>query len=246
MFKKEWEMLKLFSGLHHPHLVTALSAFRQAGRLSFIFPYAPSDFERYKEASYPPQGRSGALWISAQLKGLIGAIDTMHNPKHLHDRLGPVKKYGRHNDIKCDNILCFRKSGTTDEVILVISDFGLSAFNSDKSRSNIPNESVPPVPGYRPPECDIEGGTISRAFDIWTVGCLFLELITWFLGGPKYVKEFGEKRTTLFINGSNNNIFFSFNNLLESGKSDGTKAILVKPEVTDVSRRCGQRKDSFS
>ena len=236
LFKKEWEILKQFSGLNHPHLITALSAFRQADRLSFIFPYARSDFERHKELSRPPQGRSGALWIAAQLEGLIGAIDTMHNPRHLHRHLDPtaIKKYCRHSDIKCDNVLCFRKAGTQDEVILVISDFGLSEINSDKSRSNIPNQKVPPVPGYRPPECDIEGGTISRAFDIWTIGCLFLELMTWFLGGPRYVKEFDKKRTTPFINGSKNNIFFSFKNL-ESGTSDGAKAILVKPEVTAVS-----------
>jgi serine/threonine protein kinase len=237
LFKKEWEILKQFSGLNHPHLITALSAFRQAGKLNFIFPYARSDFERHKEFSNPPQGRGGALWIAAQLEGLIGAIDTMHNPKHLHRHLDPtaIKKYCRHSDIKCDNVLCFRKAGTKDEVILVISDFGLSEINSDKSRSNIPNQKVPPVPGYRPPECDIEGGTISRAFDIWTIGCLFLELVTWFLGGPQYVKKFEKRRTTPFINGSKNNIFFSFKNLA-SGASGGTKAILVKPEVTAVSR----------
>ena len=38
-------------------------------------------------------------------------------------------------------------------------------------------------PGYRPPECDVDGGYINRLFDIWMMGCLFLEMITHLLGG---------------------------------------------------------------
>ncbi|KAK6705351.1 hypothetical protein SNK05_009247 [Fusarium graminearum] len=213
------------------YLLTALSAVTQDDKWSFIFPCASSDFDRYKETIDPPQGRRGAIWLLTQLTGLIGAIDTIHDPRHLN--LGPQGKYGRHGDIKCDNILCFKNSETTDDV-LVISDFGLSKLNSDKSRSNIPNATVPPVPGYRPPECDIEGGKVSRAFDVWTIGCLFLELITWFLGGPSYIKKFEKKRTTTFINGMMNNIFFTFQELVPRD-SGGAKAILVKPEVTEVS-----------
>ncbi|KAM0398835.1 hypothetical protein ACHAPZ_007800, partial [Fusarium culmorum] len=183
----------------------------------------------YKETIDPPKGRRGAMWLLTQLEGLIGAIDTIHDPRHLN--LGPQGKYGRHGDIKCDNILCFKNSETTDDV-LVISDFGLSKLNSDKSRSNIPNATVPPVPGYRPPECDIEGGKVSRAFDVWTIGCLFLELITWFLGGPSYIKRFEGKRNTTFINGMMNNIFFTFQELVPRDPG-GAKAILVKPEVTE-------------
>ncbi|WXC63386.1 hypothetical protein SNK03_009208 [Fusarium graminearum] len=229
-FQDEWDMLKRFSGLYHAHLVTALSAVTQDDEWSFIFPCASYDFETFKENVDPPQGVPGVIWLSTQLEGLIGAIDTIHVPKHLH--LGPERKYGRHGDIKCDNVLCFKKSGPEGDIVLVISDFGLSKFNSDKSRSNIPNAKVPPVPGYRPPECDIEGGTVSRAFDVWTIGCLFLELVTWFLGGPSYIREFEEKRTTKFINGMMNNIFFTFGDLVPRDP-DGAKAILVKPEVTE-------------
>ncbi|KAH7150951.1 kinase-like domain-containing protein [Fusarium sp. MPI-SDFR-AT-0072] len=226
-FNEGWEMLKRFSGRTHPHLVTVLCAFSCEEERSFIFPNASYDLSEYLEKHEPPTQKNGTLWISNQFLGLMGALDTIHNPKHLHQ--GVTQRYGRHGDIKCDNILCFKRSGTQNDVVLVISDFGLSAFNTDKSRSNIPNKNVPPVPGYRPPECDIEGGTISRAFDVWTIGCLYLELITWFLGGSDYVEEFSNKRTTIFINGSNNNIFFT----LKSGKEPGTYVAQVKPEVTE-------------
>ncbi|KAI6762445.1 hypothetical protein HG530_008425 [Fusarium avenaceum] len=225
-FRNELNMLKRFSGLTHPNLVTALSAINHKDEWSFIFPNASCALDQYMETSTPLKERGGAYWISSQITGLMGALETIHNPKHLH--LGAeTKRYGRHGDIKCDNILCFKGSGTENQNVLVISDFGLSAFNTDKSRSNIPNRQVPPVPGYRPPECDIDGGTISRAFDIWTIGCLFLELITWWLGGYGYFKEFETQRTTPFINGARNNIFFTF----RSGKQEGTYVIIVKPEV---------------
>ncbi|KAF5256158.1 hypothetical protein FOXYS1_13383 [Fusarium oxysporum] len=185
-------------------------------------------------ASNPPKNRTGVLWFSSQMCGLMGALDTIHDPKHLHLEQGVIRKYGRHGDIKCDNILCFQKSGTTNEKILVISDFGLSAFNSDKSRSNIPNGKVPPVPGYRPPECDIEGGTVSRAFDIWTLGCLFLDFVTWFLGGHGYLAEFKRKRKTPFINGAVNDIFFTIKSLEKKKMEEkATYVALVKPEVTE-------------
>ncbi|KAF4967205.1 hypothetical protein FSARC_5212 [Fusarium sarcochroum] len=225
-FRTEWDMLKRFSGLVHPHLVTTLGAFSQGGKWSFIFPNASCDLSQYLETSNAPRGWNGACWFAKQLFGLMGALNAIHNPEQLSQ--DPIKRYGRHGDIKCDNILCFEKSGTSREKIFVISDFGLSAFNRDTSRSNIPNKQIPPVPGYRPPECDIEGGTVSRAFDIWTLGCLFLDFITWFLGGHEYVQRFQGRRTTIFINGSYNDIFFA----LMSGQKEGTYVARVKPEVT--------------
>ncbi|KAF5241355.1 hypothetical protein FANTH_9160 [Fusarium anthophilum] len=235
-FQQEWEMLKRFNGLKHPHLVTALCAFRCADERGFIFPSAICDLGEYLEKSEPPRHSKASVWISNQLLGLIGALQTIHNPKNVEQGVG--SGYGRHGDIKCDNILCFKRLGDNDEIILVISDFGLSTFNRIQSRSNIPNQKILPVPGYRPPECDIEGGTISRSFDIWTMGCLFLDLITWFLGGPRYVKEFSQARTTMFINGANNNIFFAFKR--RADKESFT--VQVKAEVVEIlSSKCTRR-----
>ena len=114
--------------------------------------------------------------------------------------------------------------------ILVVSDMGLSSFNSDLSRSNIPNHAIPKVPGYRPPECDVKGGTISRAYDIWTLGCLFLELITWLLGGAKYLEQFNTERKSIYINGAVNNIFF----VLKQLKQGNGRVAQVKKQVTEV------------
>ncbi|KAF5231212.1 hypothetical protein FOXYS1_15840, partial [Fusarium oxysporum] len=90
-FKTEWDMLKRFSGRAHPHLVTALSAFRQDGKLSFIFPNASCALDQYMVASNPPKNRTGVLWFSSQMCGLMGALDTIHDPKHLHLEQGVIR-----------------------------------------------------------------------------------------------------------------------------------------------------------
>ena len=228
-FQNELEQLKRFNGLVHDHLVTLLATFTLNKRYYFLFPYADGTLEQYWEnVKTPNLDLATVRWVSTQCSGIMAAIDSIHDPKHLKNLT--VKKYGRHGDIKPDNILWFRSSKDLSG-ILVVSDMGLSSFNRDTSRSNIPNTKIPKVPGYRPPECDVEGGTISRAYDIWTLGCLFLELLTWLIGGWKLVEQFQKERKSIYITGAVNNIFFDLKKI--KGR-DGYVA-QVKIQVTHVS-----------
>ncbi|TXB96155.1 hypothetical protein FocTR4_00016555, partial [Fusarium oxysporum f. sp. cubense] len=52
---------------------------------------------------------------------------SIHNPKHPGQ--GASSDYGRHQDINFNKIICFERSGSKDEIVLVISDFSLSTFN---------------------------------------------------------------------------------------------------------------------
>ncbi|KAF5972430.1 kinase-like (PK-like) [Fusarium coicis] len=106
-FQEELKMLQRFNGLEHPHLVTGLCAFSCGEERSFIFPSAICDLSEYLEENEPPRHSKATTWISSQLLGLIGAIRAIHNPKHVEK--GGGTGYGRHGDIKCDNILCFKK-----------------------------------------------------------------------------------------------------------------------------------------
>lgn len=159
------------------------------------------------------------------------AINLIHNPQHL-DSAG---QFGRHGDIKAENILWYKTKNNDpqDRGILVISDFGLAAINSAKSRSMMPNDAagLRLTPSYRPPECDIAGGKITRAFDIWSIGCLYLEMACWLLKGTPGKKDFDEKRTTTFISGANTDIFFDIK------RCDGNNAkyiFMVKEAVSEV------------
>jgi serine/threonine protein kinase len=118
---------------------------------------------------------------------------------------------------------------------LKLSDFGLATFNAQRTASMQPRSSLTATPEYRAPECDLEGGgAIGRSYDMWTLGCLYLEFITWLLGGWELVDEFNALRrspdpkwyelpTATFFHVVRNS---------QSGKMEAE----VKPTVTKVSR----------
>jgi serine/threonine protein kinase len=229
-FHNELTQLKRFNGLVHEHLITLLATYTLRNNYYFIFPCADGTLEDYWEITErtPKMDIATARWVSKQCAGIMTAIDAIHEPKGQQNLA--VKRYGRHGDIKPDNILWFH-SIKDPKGILTISDMGLTSFNRDTSRSNIPGSRLPGAPGYRPPECEIKGGTVNRSFDIWTLGCLFLELFTWLLGGYHLIEEFSKHRSSVFIlTGGQNNIFFTLKAMY---RRVGYVA-QVKPQVTEV------------
>lgn len=230
-FQDEVNALTRFNGKVHPHLVTLLATFTQGEHYHMIFPWAECDLDQYWEDNPSPNpGDVGLVrWLSRQFLGIVEAVDVIHNPSHLTSE----KKFGRHGDIKAENILWF-KSGPDDpggRGILVISDLGLTAINSDKSRSMQPNVGLKMTPSYRPPECDIKDGTISRSYDIWTLGCLYLELVCWLLRGHAGKAQFDEARTTPFIFGTSTDIYFD----IKERKNTAPRTFVFK--VKDVVSR---------
>lgn len=233
-FEKEVEMLKRFGGTAHPHLVTLLATFTHDGRYHFIFPWAECDLEQWwsRSIEMPPNSLEFKWWIARQLSGLADAMYTIHEPKQGNGFLSVetdarVKKFGRHGDLKPENVLWFRSSKDALGV-LVISDFGISAVHRDVSKSNVPNENLPRTPKYRPPECDMGGGKISRAFDIWTMGCIFLEMTAWLLDGKAGLEAFKRERLAPYLATFSSDIFFDIQEKQESG---GKKYVFLVKEV---------------
>jgi serine/threonine protein kinase len=199
-----------------------------------LFPWAEQDLDHYWSHNEPPirdsaPDANALRWIAKQIRGMAGALDTMHNPKPTN--LAPAKKYARHGDIKPENILWY-KSPSDARGIWVIADLGLTTFNSTKSRSMQPGQFVPGTPDYRPPECDLKGGLVSRAFDVWTFGCLLLELVSWALGGQKLRTEFDKKRRSIYVTNVQSEIFFD---VRVADNSKTGYAVMVKQQVTKVS-----------
>lgn len=103
-----------------------------------------------------------------------------------------IRQWGRHGDIKPENILWFDDALGTGG-LLKISDFGESELNSrlskTKRRSNVVNTRT-----YSPPECDLETKIIRQSSDIWSLGCVFMEFVTWMLGGVDLWRDFARRR----------------------------------------------------
>jgi len=229
-------MLKRFGG-RHPNIITLLATItrKESSRREqyyLLFPWAECDLLGYwKRIGKPRRDHESFKWISDQCHGIIGAIDFIHDPKELDDDGNWL--YGRHGDIKPENILCFKRDG---KEILVLSDLGLTAVHRRVSRSNQRGKSIPMSPIYRPPECDMDGqtGFVSQSFDIWTLGCLFLEFVVWTLCGWEGRIEFNSERYALHINGSETNGYFDATRL-ENELNRGE--FKIKDKVVEASTR---------
>ena len=233
-FKNEADMLKNF-GRGSTHSVRLLATIVQRGVrdvYSLLFPWAETDLLGYWQEEEKPGNHDQFVWISEQCHGLAKALADIHNPPDLYDKDGK-KLFGRHGDIKPENILWFKQDeGGT----LALSDMGLTEVHKDSSRSNIPGYDIPTTLTYRPPECDMAGeeGYISRSFDIWTLGCVFLEYIVWMLEGSDGVQCFKFERFSKYITNVEANIFFDV--MRVEGPED-KYAFKVKDSVTEVSEQ---------
>jgi serine/threonine protein kinase len=239
-FDQEIEQLKRFGG-QHKHIVTLLStiSLTTGNHKDFylLFPWADSDLLGYWERhSKPNLSEELWLWLIEQCYGIVEAVAFIHNPGNAMKNLEGKRLYGRHGDIKPENVLWFiKRQSAGGRGALVLSDLGLAAVHRDTSRSNIPGEAIPRTPNYRPPECDMDGpnGHISRSFDIWTMGCLFLEFIIWALEGWDGRVDFRFSRCeSAYLNGETDVFFDIKRTEKESAKSE--YVFQVKDAVTKV------------
>ncbi|KAF5717856.1 CMGC kinase [Fusarium mundagurra] len=173
-------MLAKLGKTNHCHLVSVLGAYCQFNEYYLIFDWADCDLLRYwkDRHSEPDFSLENVLWLAEQCVGLASGLEQQDD---TGDR-SLKKLYGRHGDIKPENILWYRDSDQGPGT-LRICDFGVSEIHSTQSRSGIGNSHVASSPYYRPPEWELQDGTISRSYDIWTIGCLYLEFLGWLLGG---------------------------------------------------------------
>ena len=244
----------------HPHLVTLLATFEQSDNYYLIFPWAKADLLGYWKTikSMPFKDRDTALWLAEQCQGLAEGLykinhwETYSGRGLLHPDSVPIinskearaaiqpsksnsidtvqKLFGRHGDIKPNNILWFPNAGRG---VLKITDFGIAHFST---RDSVPAESRGPVansPSYRAPECDLPNWMLSPSADIWALGCVYLEFITWFFGGWKGVEDFARRRLAPDPKLADipSDIFFT----IEEDKGPGAPRAKVKDAVTKVS-----------
>ncbi|KAH6989231.1 kinase-like domain-containing protein [Ilyonectria sp. MPI-CAGE-AT-0026] len=252
-FKQEKRMLDrlVLNGTKHDHLISLLTSYNVGNdKYYLVFPWADCNLGEFfkKESQISENGSIDAgvmQWFSDQVFGVIEALSVLHNPKHNPTRDAGEKPpigYGRHGDIKPENILCFTprhgsNGGSIERRTLVISDLGIGEFHGTASRSNLPNQGIPHTPDYRPPECDLDGGTVSRLWDIWTIGCLFLEMVCWLLEGHDSLTEFEKQRSSFFLYGDQSKdrnvaTFFDIQVEENSDPHSAEYIIMVKDAVT--------------
>lgn len=122
-------------------------------------------------------------------------------------------------------------SSVADECIMSIGDFGGGEF-FDASTNPDPLRQI--TVAYRPPEYDTKLRPVSRSWDVWGLGCTYLEFVTWFLLGPSGLTEFAKRRTTRTATGKLSDEYFE--TFIDGTQTGGVGATL-KESVLAVSSR---------
>jgi serine/threonine protein kinase len=138
-----------------------------------------------------------SIWrgvVSAILSGLsrrrplrIEAEEGVTAPlnRSSHGR-GMGKSYGIHGDLTPWNFLCFDVSLDENTGTIQVADFGSCRFFSRHSRSRR-KRKVAHQMWYRPPELDEDDEDMdkpySAKYDVWSLGCVLLEFVSWLLLG---------------------------------------------------------------
>jgi serine/threonine protein kinase len=147
-----------------------------------------------------------------------------------------AKKYGRHGDINPGNILWYDDTNAevgTLKGTLKLADFGQAELNSLLSRTK--PRSVANTMTYRPPECDLQPKIIRQSYDIWCLGCVYLEFVAWILGGEPLLLRFTLKRMTVDVF-QNNQLTDTFFQIVRDPETHKPK-VMIKQAVTHVRSR---------
>ncbi|KAI1093270.1 protein kinase [Rostrohypoxylon terebratum] len=234
------------------HLIQLLATFEVIDPYSgtkcptyyLLFDWAEGNLPQFwkaKEKEYVGN-KDHCLWMSQQFHEICLALQSVHNerektlmkfiddnpevdsgagPNNVHDL------YGRHGDIKPDNFLWFRPEKSPD--LLALSDFGLGRLHTQVSRSNQNPKDIARTATYIAPEFDLKDGRISRASDVYSLGCVFLEHVTWFLQGyDSVINDFPKFRNDKDVYpGWESDKFF----MIQVDEQSGTQTPIMKPQV---------------
>lgn len=180
-----------------------------------LFPYAECNMRQYmKRNSFGDPTKRKLRWLLEQFKALSFALRQIHNlsgettsSEVTTNLLTPtqqdVRMSGWHHDLKPENILFFKLPGRKYGVFQV-ADFGsgkVHTYRSGSVNTRSPNGTLT----YEPPEAAKEGAT-SRPYDMWSMGCVFLELLIWATCGYSCVKTFRSNREERRFPGSQTDI----------------------------------------
>ncbi|TNY22438.1 kinase-like domain-containing protein [Rhodotorula diobovata] len=145
--------IKLLQSLRHPNVVSLIEMLVSKGHVYMVFDYLDHDLTgvlHHPTITFTP----------AHLKSLM---------KQFLEGLGFIHRRGvLHRDLKGSNIL-LSKHG-----VLKIADFGLARFYQRGRHADYTNRVI--TQWYKPPELLFGATVYDERVDMWSAGCIFLEL----------------------------------------------------------------------
>ncbi|KAI0198029.1 hypothetical protein F4808DRAFT_473134 [Astrocystis sublimbata] len=162
-------------------------------------------------------------WISKQCQGIAEGLSYIHRlettsgsslidhgflPAFIQESgmAGPdthrratttkLRLFGLHGDLKPQNILWFPDYSSPIgrmRGLLKITDFGFAEFSIDETMNSRPEDRAINLT-YHPPESKLNTDVIGCSYDIWSLGCVYLGFIAWWLSGHDSIVTFFTSR----------------------------------------------------
>ncbi|KAK4208537.1 kinase-like domain-containing protein [Rhypophila decipiens] len=170
---KEVAVLQQLNTIQHNHIIRCIAAFRRGepGRKKhyLMFDWADGGNLRdfWKAMPDPTLTPQFLKAVTKQLLGLADAICEFQS------------KFIRHGDLKPENILWFKNDDPIGT--LKIADWGGAVVNTNIATELRGTETVFATRLYEAPEALT--GKMFRLNDLWSMGCIMFELVTWLLYG---------------------------------------------------------------
>jgi serine/threonine protein kinase len=194
------------------HLVKAIAYLYNDTRTehTFIFPWAEYGnlWEFWNHQKIVPEDREYFVNVFKQLTCLACAIDEISNEGL------------RHGDLKPENIVCFKtdngipydQKDPSIKIRLVIIDVGLAKTHAEATKKRLATDTLVSTRRYAAPELETKTRSeLSRRFDVWSMGCIFLEFTIWLLYGTDELIRFtsslkeGSEQIKFFVTKSDTN-----------------------------------------
>lgn len=190
----------------HPNIIELLATYRISGRLNMLFPLAQTNLRTFLRTKHDPLPSNKYLFES--MRNIASALEAIHNPFISH--------VGYHHDISPKNILLLDNE-------FKICDFGLSRIKNQAEGTQLQYRLGSMLYGApeQTPRFGFEYPMVGRKFDIWSLGCVFLEIATHVARGPEGIAQFQKKR----MSGYDDDFYFV---VLES---EGGNTTEVKKEI---------------
>ncbi|KAI1739587.1 hypothetical protein F4680DRAFT_459176 [Xylaria scruposa] len=181
-FDKEAQNLQRVQKVESKHIIKPIAAYKWGIARCLLFPWAHGGnlATYWKEHDQTRHELGNLRWIMEQL-------------------------VGRHGDLKPENILWFKDNN--EEGCLKIADMGLATFHDENANTMQRNMAgiITKTPSgtfrYEPPEMDQDrasGKPRSRQYDVWSMGCIIIDLLVWLLYGFDALEKFRKDTTQIW------------------------------------------------
>jgi serine/threonine protein kinase len=228
-FQRERSSLHEVKALRNRHIIKHIATCERKASYYIIFPWANGGtlFDYWRRETGHPRTSELVLWSLRQMLGLSEALRALHQ-----DLVGD--SHCRHGDLKPDNILLFEEA---KDRRLVITDLGVSRIHNQPTEMRPGGTTTKATTlAYQAPEVsdrEARDEPRHRTYDVWSVGCIFLEFVIWLIHDINAVNNFYAHRYR-----RPQNIHHSFYQINSTGQAEPDTAVESAISALKADPRC--------